>query len=113
MFSLDLNQFATVTILPASYVSVPGGDANFECIGASATLSSVQWLVNGTQLETLNLPNLTQIFFVDGSSGILIFEDIPLNYHNTDVQCSVTLSPGSSPVLSDVAHLLLQGMGWY
>lgn len=84
----------TVEVLPVHqvYRSVPGGDATFRCTSYSQTITGVQWLVNGTHLENLNLTNVTKDFNAIGRGvGTLKFKNLPVDYDRIRIRCEATL----------------------
>ena len=95
-----------VGILPRKkFVSTPGGGANFQCVSLNgAPLTNVSWLVNGTELELLNLTNVTA-----RGRWQLLFAAIPEAYNATSVQCRGLV--GGVLALSRYTPMLyLQGM---
>lgn len=97
------------------YVAIPGGNAVFNCLyflsGCSDRLVSVQWLVNGTLLDSTNLTNINTVF--DGSiacgTGSLTFTNISLEYNMTSVSCRADLNSGRIITSNTNVLLLLQG----
>ncbi len=71
-------------------------------------LSSVQWLMNGTRLEDLNLTNVPTEFREVTRQGTLVFNNISVEYNNTNIQCRATLS-NEETVDSNNVTLLVQG----
>ncbi len=61
--------------------------------------------MNGTQLEGQIDGIMTA---VSGYLGILAFNNIPVEYNGTTIQCIVALSSGET-ILSNNATLLVQG----
>ena len=92
-------------------VSYPGGPARIDCI-TFITTTVVQFIVNGSLLESLTLKNVTQEVLLNGmgelQGGILRFADLPAEYNNTRIQCRAEFSMGSSQTTTSVV-LLLQG----
>ena len=84
-------------------ISTPGGDARFRCLSSSAI--GVEWLVNGTLLENLNLNNVTTEF-AEGIGGALLLTNLPVDYNMTRITCKVD---ESSSVSNTTSLLLLQG----
>ena len=91
-----------------------GGGATFRCFSIDhADFSSVQWLVNDTELENFNITGVKESFRTGSYYGILEFSEIPLQYNETSVQCRATLSSGNNiPESSEPSQLLLQGTGF-
>ena len=92
--------------LVGTYVSTPGGDAIFSCLSSSAV--GVEWLVNGTLLET----TVTSVFnvtteFLERIGGELTFTHLPVEYNMTRITCKVN---ESSSVTNSTSLLLLQGI---
>ena len=90
-------------------VSVQGGEARVSCF-SSATISDVEWTVNGTAIQDQNLTNVTTQFFTGSSSqtGVLTFTDLPLEYNATRISCTATTTSGR---LSSNNHVLLLVQG--
>ena len=85
-------------------VSIPGGSASYTCTTSVVTnemIASVQWLVNGTIFEELQLDNVT-------ATRVLMFSMISMDYNNTSIRCRATLASGSVKT-SNVSMLLIQG----
>lgn len=96
---------------PDHFVSTPGGDATFRCLSVSGDqLVIVQWFINGTLLENLNLKNVEIALFPTTGSGSLRFTDLPHEYNMTRIRCRATFSSGTSATSSDSTVLLLQGI---
>ena len=94
-------------------MSVPGGVAVFSC-AKGQQISGVQWLVNDTALQDLNLRNVSASFSDRLHMGILQFSDLPLEYNMTRIKCSVSTS--NSEVIEserDVLLLIQGGIGFY
>ena len=88
------------------YVSTPGSRVTFTCQSLfGAELVSLQWLVNGTLLESLNLRNVTAI--IGDSYGILMFMDIPVAYNSTTITCAATFNSAMSQVTDTRDSLLI------
>ena len=92
---------------PDRFVSTPGGNAKFVCLSPGIRIVSLQWLVNGSLLENLNLSTVQTEF--DDSSGILCFSDIPVDYNMSIIRCKVVAEGSSEPLLSIQSSLILQG----
>ncbi len=91
-------------------VFIPGEIPIFNCATSSRTITitSVEWLINGTQLEDLSLTNVETEFSQLFRQGLLGFNNISVEYNNTNIQCRVTLSNGET-VDSNNSTLLVQG----
>ena len=83
-----------------------GQAAEFIC-SASEEISSVQWIVNGSALEDLNM-NTSILTILSFAGGLLTFQNVPLHNSGTTVQCVVTF-PDSTTSSSNTATLQVQG----
>ncbi len=72
------------------------------------TITSVEWLINGTRLDDLSLTNVAAEFSQLTRQGALVFNNISVEYNNTNIQCRATLSNGEA-VDSNNSTLLVQG----
>ena len=83
-----------------------GQVATYSCLDTQE-ISSVQWIVNGSALEDLNMDTsiLTSSSF---SGGTLTFRNVPLHYSGTTVQCVLT-APDNTTTSSNTATLQVQG----
>ena len=100
----------TVTLTPDQNVVIPRTlQATYICnfINNNGNIQQYHWLVNGTQLEDLNLGNGVQVV-ESRSTGILSFINIPEEYNDTIIQCEATLTSGEI-IYSNNAILLVQG----
>ncbi len=71
------------------------------------TITSVEWLINGTRLEDLSLTNVeTEFSQLLTRQGTLVFNNISVEYNNTNIQCRATLSNGET-VNSNIIPLLV------
>lgn len=121
MRSIRIGFFFALTIIPAqlqlvrilpskTIVSAPGRDLTFQCSSLSSEVfTSVRWLVNGTFLENLNLPNTEALFFDDVGVGFLRFQNIEVSFNMTSIRCIATLSSGGGQFSSSSTLILLQG----
>ena len=65
-------------------IATPGGVARFNCLSLMGNLVGVEWLVNGTQLENLNLSNaITE--FDEETGGVLTLTNLPVEYNMTRI----------------------------
>ena len=89
-------------------ISISGGSAEFNCISGSIKAVGVEWLVNGTPLENLNLSNVTTVTteFAVGF-GVLTFTNLPVEYNMTRITCMQMFT--SSTIVNCTSLLLLQG----
>ncbi len=107
---------ADIVILAINYttaqvdqvVHVPGDRATFPCSQSHDLLPGVQWLVNGSALESLNLSNVTELFSDALHSGVLVFTALSLEYNVTSINCRATTTLGM--MISTDALLLMQGL---
>ncbi len=97
-----------VTLISNSNVFIPGRDHVYICVSSTATIRSVQWLINGTRLEDLSLTNVETEFSEKSRRAMLVFINISVEYNNTNIQCRATLSNGET-VDSIDSTLLVQG----
>ena len=91
-----------------SMVFIPGDRATFRC-SESPVLPGVQWLVNGTALENLNLSNVTSEFSNEFRSGFLTFHYVPLEYNMTTISCRANTT-SEMMVSTNVWLMLIQGI---
>jgi hypothetical protein len=89
-------------------VSVPGGEAIFDC-SHSQTITGAQWLLNNTALQDLNLRNVVAEFSDIAQVGVLTFTDLPLEYNTTRISCTAITSSGMMISSSSDVPLLIQG----
>ena len=103
----------TVTIYPPDhFVLVPGGNAAFSCLSTSSdVIDVVQWLINGTVLESLELTDV-EIEFRDIGHGVFDLElgNIPIEFNTSWIQCRVDLRSGRVETSSRTVLILLEGM---
>ena len=105
--SQKIQKFSETTrlTLTGDRASYPGGRAAYSCFGGVG----VQWLVNGTGVEDLNLGDDVVVEFSEArEEGNLLFRNIPPEYNETTIQCRANYSSGTSST-SDTVTLLLQG----
>ncbi len=105
-----LNLFSPVSVVPAEeFISTTGGRAEISCIAApSAEVVDMQWLINGTLFDNLNLTNVTEVLVGVGIMK-LIFVSIPVEYNVTRIRCTVEFSGGRLQTSPNDTLLLLQG----
>ncbi len=89
-------------------VLIPGDNPTYNCASPLFTITSVQWLIDETRLEDLSLTNVETEFSQLTEQGTLRFNDISVEYNNTNIQCRATLSNGET-VDSNNVTLLVQG----
>ena len=88
---------------------MPGGVAEFSCAIQGEEISGVQWLVNDTALQDLNLRNVSALFSSIVDIGKLKFSDLPLEYNMTRIKCSVSTSNSDVIESERDVFLLIQG----
>ena len=93
-----------------SFITVPGDGAAFNCFSPVPGLQSVEWLINGTQLDNLALQDVQDEFSSRLRVGNLAFTNIPIAYNATSIRCRGTFSSGEIVVSSGATLLLLQGI---
>ena len=112
-----MNLFYVLVLLSSSNGNdfIPGGrDPVLNCASLSdtTTITSVEWLINRTRLEAmledLSLTNVLMEFSEVFRQGVLVFNNISVEYNNTNIQCRATLSNGET-VDSNNFTLLIQG----
>ncbi len=86
-------------------VFIPGRDPVLNCASIPGTITSVEWLINGTRLEDLSLTNVETGFI---GQGVLVFNNISVEYNNTNIQCRDNLSNGETEDSNNFT-LLVQG----
>lgn len=99
---------------PEFFVSTPGGSAEFKCILLGGnTLNRVQWYVNESLLETLDLRNVSTTISAIVGVGILNFNNLPIEYNMTRIRCVVSYTSSSNRMKISPSPnstlLLLQG----
>ena len=92
----------TVPLVPEKNPVYEGGLAEFACNGLAGSTNR-QWLINGTQFESLNVAGVTIL----DRNRTLEFTNIPLEYNGTTVQCTLDLTGVQQS--STVGTLLVQG----
>lgn len=97
-----------VLVYPREFITIPGGRASYTCTASDNSpdfVQSVQWLINDTLLENLELRNVTVT-----STEKLRFSMITTNYNNTNIKCNATLSSGIASISTEGTLLQVQGM---
>ena len=92
------------TRTPKSVNATLGCNATFNC---SVTSGVVSWIVNGTQLSELNLPDI-RAYQVRTTFCLTV--PAVVKYNNTVVVCSATIVGRGNYINSDPAVLRIQGM---
>ncbi len=85
-----------VTLSSSGIVFIPGSNPTYRCEFSSCTITSVQWLINGKQLEDLSFTNVETEFSQRSRLGTLRFNNISVEYNNTNIQCRANLSIGEA-----------------
>ena len=85
------------------FITTIGANAQYSC-SASTPIESLQWLLNGTLVEELELDKVTVT-----EEGHLEFHNISVEYNYTSITCNATLTSGSV-VTSEEKLLLIQGV---
>ena len=100
--------FSIGIFLTGPLVSTPGETANFVCQprGGSTSITNLQWLINETLVETLQL-NATRTF--EFGIGTLTFNNILLNYNGTRITCDANVNSD----VSVTQHSILYVQGKY
>ena len=98
----------TVIVLPEELVVTQDSDAYYLCTTSAETIIGIQWLLNNTLLEDLNVTDVRAVFSGNlGGSGRLIFSRIPLKYNSTNITCRAELI--TSRQIEVTVSLLVQG----
>jgi len=98
-----------IPIKGTAAVLLPGTHSLYYCRSRFGNVASVQWLINGTLFEDLNLTNVGTEFVDVFHRGSLFFVNLSVNpYNNTIIQCRATYNNGEI-VYSNNSTLLVQG----
>ena len=87
-------------------MSYVGARAIFIC-SYGEDIVSVQWLLNGTLDDGLNM-NVVSDFSQISRVGNLLIHDVPMEYNGTTIQCRANSSSGSI-TYSNIITMLVQG----
>ena len=102
--------YLVILVIPdielVSVTRYEGQLAEFPC-SATEEISSVQWIVNGSALEDLNMDTSISTSSSAGG-GFLTFINVPRHYSGTTVQCVITF-PDDTTSSSNTATLQVQG----
>ena len=93
---------------PGEFVTILGGAASYTCTTSGVSddfIESVQWLVNGTLLQDLELDNV-----VVTAAGELRFFMVTVDYNVTSIWCRANLTSGNVSTSGDASLLLVQGL---
>ena len=82
---------------PSRITALAGDTVDFSCFGGE--VRSLEWLINGSLLETLNLNNVAVL-----GNGMLRLTNVPAEYSMTTIVCNDGLGG-----MSLQAVLLVQG----
>lgn len=92
-------------------MSTVGGCAVFNCVPLSGQISQVQWALNGSSIEILNLTNVeSQFSNIRDGIGSLLFRNLSVDMNNTLISCSATEDSEEEVCSTNKPTLLLQGM---
>ena len=86
-----------------------GDDAVFTCLSAFTVIVNVEWLVNGTSLNSLQLSNAVQRFDTFGRVGSLRLKNVSVEYNNTMIQC-LAITSSARVLESNISSLFVQGI---
>ncbi len=98
-----------VEVLPPVLVTGLGRDAIFTCSSTSAVIVDVDWLINGTSFNSLQLNDVDQGFEPISGLGVLRFSSVTLEYNNTLIQC-IANTTSHGVVSSRNSTLLIPGI---
>ena len=100
-----LFSFLSVSVFPEIIVTTPDDAVTYLCLSPTNPFTGIQWLLNNTLLEDLNLTDVTTAFA--GVAGSLTFSN-PSDYNVTSVTCRALLQSGEEGRAT--ALLLVQGI---
>ena len=86
-------------------MTTPNDAVSYSCLSPVNPITEIQWLLNNTLLENLNLTDVTTAFA--GITGTITFLN-PSGYDSTNVTCRAELQSGEER--SATALLLVQGI---
>ena len=106
--------FIIVYVIPHDFfISTPGGSAEFRCIVEWHTVTDIQWIVNGSLLENLELTGVRTELGLEVGVGVLYFENLPSEYNETTIRCrarfTTSLGVQGTSTSPGATLLLLQG----
>ena len=93
-------------VLSGPTVSYVGARATFICSGGG-DIVNIQWLLNGTLDDGLNM-NVVSEFGQISRVGNLLIRNVLMEYNGTTIQCRANSSSGSI-TYSNIITLLVQG----
>ena len=88
-------------------MSIPNSNVSFLCASITETITGIQWLLNDTLVEDLNLTDVRSVFRETQGIGKLFLSRVPLQFNSTNISCRAELTPGQVEV---TASLLVQGL---
>ncbi len=69
-------------------------------------IKSIEWIINGSQLEDLNLQNVeAQFTSTGGGLGLLKITAVPIQFNTTEIQCRASFNGGQ--FTSNMASILI------
>ena len=89
-------------------VTTLGGMHTFDCRSINNDVQQYQWLVNGTELQELNLTDGVIMTEDNDVIAFISFNNITMKYNGTTIQCIANLTSGEI-IPSNNATLLVQG----
>ena len=95
-----------VQVLTGPTVSYVGARGTFHC-SDGRDIVSVQWLLNGTLDDGLNMNVVSEFSQISLISNLLI-RDVPMEYNGTTIQCRANSSSGDI-IYSNNITMLVQG----
>ena len=87
-------------------MTTPDDAVTYSCVSPFDPITEIQWLLNNTLLEDLNLTDVTAAFAGIVNAGSLVFSN-PSDYNSTNVTCIAELQSGEEG--NATALLLVQG----
>ena len=100
--------YIIVLLAPSLNVVAIGSTAAFACSSSGGSVpTGVTWLLNGSQLEELNLSGVTSLFSM-GIGARLIIANVSADLNSTTIQCRLSTSSGTTS--SPNAQLYVQGI---
>ena len=99
--------FASVSLTPTTFVSIPGGSASFFCLSAGSDVVGIEWKLDDKPLSATT--NITDVFINDHGFGTLQFSELADVQNRTSIRCKVEFRSTQS-LESNTAMLVLQGL---
>lgn len=98
-----------VMIIPSGrFVSVLHGSYRVLCTSTDS-IARIQWLVNGTLLEDLNLDETTNIDRTQGFGVLSFGGNLQSRHNNSNIKCKVTTNNMEILTSADSSELIIQG----